>query len=159
MLDVTALGATTAACNNLANVYATCLDHFSLTSAETGAYSAVGNTSSSPYSPYIAGAGGRSTQLTVTNGITVGFGDYANYASFSQYGGSVKADTAVNGNYTLNGGTIKDAAGNGSAPELLIHDGDVYRTVKLDWHGGLRYPRLQKVGTAPGTLDALLAPR
>ena len=54
---------------------------------------------------------------------------------------------------------IKAAAGNGPAPELLIHDGDVYRTVKLDWHGGLRYPRLQKVGSGPGTLDALLAPR
>jgi predicted metalloprotease with PDZ domain len=54
---------------------------------------------------------------------------------------------------------IKDAAGNGPAPELLVHDGDVYRTVKLDWHGGLRYPHLEKVGTGPGTLDALLAPR
>jgi predicted metalloprotease with PDZ domain len=53
---------------------------------------------------------------------------------------------------------IKEAAGNGPAPELLIHDGDVYRTVKLDWHGGLRYPRLEKVGKGPGTLDALLAP-
>jgi predicted metalloprotease with PDZ domain len=54
---------------------------------------------------------------------------------------------------------ITAAAGTGSAPDLLVHDGDVYRTVKLDWHGGLRYPRLQKVGTGRGTLDALLAPR
>ena len=54
---------------------------------------------------------------------------------------------------------IKAAAGNGPAPQLLVHDGDVYRTVKLDWHGGLRYPRLEKVGKGPGTLDALLAPR
>ena len=54
---------------------------------------------------------------------------------------------------------IKAAAGNGPAAELLVHDGDVYRTARLDWHGGLRYPRLQKVGSAPGTLDALLAPR
>jgi predicted metalloprotease with PDZ domain len=54
---------------------------------------------------------------------------------------------------------IKAAVGSGPAPELLIHNGEVYRTVKLDWHGGLRYPRLEKVGTAPGTLDALLAPR
>jgi predicted metalloprotease with PDZ domain len=54
---------------------------------------------------------------------------------------------------------IKAAAGNGPAPELLIHDGEVYRTVKLDWHGGLRYPKLEKTGTAEGTLDALLAPR
>lgn len=54
---------------------------------------------------------------------------------------------------------IKAAAGSGPGPELLIQDGDVYRTVKLDWHGGLRYPRLEKVGKGEGTLDALLAPR
>ena len=47
----------------------------------------------------------------------------------------------------------------GRRRELLVHDGDVYRTVKLDWHGGLRYPRLEKVGKGQGTLDALLAPR
>jgi len=54
---------------------------------------------------------------------------------------------------------IRAANGNGASPELLIHDGDVYRTVKLDWHGGLRYPRLERIGKGPGTLDALLAPR
>ncbi len=54
---------------------------------------------------------------------------------------------------------IKAAANGGPAPQLLVHDGDVYRTVALDWHGGLRYPRLEKTGKAPGTLDALLAPR
>jgi predicted metalloprotease with PDZ domain len=53
---------------------------------------------------------------------------------------------------------IKEAANGGPSPQLLVHDGDVYRTVALDWHGGLRYPRLVKVGTGPGTLDALLAP-
>jgi len=54
---------------------------------------------------------------------------------------------------------IRAASGNGAAPELLIKSGDLYRTIKLDWHGGLRYPRLEKVGRGPGTLDALLAPR
>jgi hypothetical protein len=44
-------------------------------------------------------------QLTATNGIMVGFGDFANMASFYQYGGTVNADTTVNGNYILNGGT------------------------------------------------------
>jgi predicted metalloprotease with PDZ domain len=53
---------------------------------------------------------------------------------------------------------IKDAAG-GPAPQLLIREDDVFKTVTLDWHGGLRYPRLVKVGKGPGTLDALLAPR
>ena len=54
---------------------------------------------------------------------------------------------------------IKNAAGNDASPELLIKDGEVYRTVKLDWRGGLRYPRLEKVGSGRGALDALLAPR
>jgi hypothetical protein len=46
-------------------------------------------------------------QLTVTNSITVGLGDFANYAYFYQYGGNVNADTTVNGNYILSGGTIR----------------------------------------------------
>ena len=54
---------------------------------------------------------------------------------------------------------IKWAAGKGRAVELLIKAGDLYRTVSLDWHGGLCYPRLEKVGKGQGTLDALLAPR
>jgi predicted metalloprotease with PDZ domain len=54
---------------------------------------------------------------------------------------------------------IKAAAGQGPAPQLLVKSGDLYRTVTLDWHGGLRYPRLEKVGKGQGTLDALLAPR
>jgi predicted metalloprotease with PDZ domain len=53
---------------------------------------------------------------------------------------------------------IRDAAGSGRAPELLIKGADLYRTVSLDWHGGLRYPRLEKTGKGEGTLDALLAP-
>ena len=71
-------------------------------------------------------------------------------------------DLAINGrNFDGDGlkDAIKAAAGRAPRPQLLIHDGDIYRTVKLDWHGGLRYPRLQKVGKGPGTLDALLAPR
>ncbi|HYU94825.1 MAG TPA: peptidase M61 [Sphingomicrobium sp.] len=54
---------------------------------------------------------------------------------------------------------IRNAKGSGAAPQLLINSGDLYRTVTLDWHGGLRYPRLEKVGKGEGTLDALLAPR
>jgi predicted metalloprotease with PDZ domain len=54
---------------------------------------------------------------------------------------------------------IRVAAGNGPSRERLVHGGGLYRTVGLDWHGGLRYPRLEKTGKGPGTLDALLAPR
>jgi predicted metalloprotease with PDZ domain len=54
---------------------------------------------------------------------------------------------------------IKAAAAGAPAVQLLVKSGDLFRTVSLDWHGGLRYPRLEKVGKGAGTLDALLAPR
>ena len=46
-----------------------------------------------------------------------------------------------------------------SAVDDRISISTVYRTVKLDWHGGLKYPRLERVGKGEATLDALLAPR
>ena len=110
---------------------------------------------------------GKSNDLTYSGGFTVG--------NDGRIGSVLWGSPAFNAGLTIgteliavNGRkfdgdalkqAIKGAAGNGPAAELLIHDGDLYRTVRLDWHGGLRYPRLQKVGSGPGTLDALLAPR
>lgn len=42
---------------------------------------------------------------------------------------------------------------------LLLRTGDVYRTTELNYDGGLRYPKFEKPGSEPGTLDALLAPK
>ena len=36
---------------------------------------------------------------------------------------------------------------------------DHYRTVSIAYHDGLRYPHLEKVGTADASLDAILAAR
>jgi predicted metalloprotease with PDZ domain len=41
---------------------------------------------------------------------------------------------------------------------LLLKRGDRFREVALDYHGGLRYPALERVGSGPSSLDALLAP-
>jgi predicted metalloprotease with PDZ domain len=41
---------------------------------------------------------------------------------------------------------------------LLVKTGDIYRTIDLNYAGGLRYPKLEKTGNGPSTLDALLAP-
>lgn len=41
---------------------------------------------------------------------------------------------------------------------LLVKHGEQFRTVNVDYAGGLRYPALEKVGTGSSTLDALLAP-
>jgi predicted metalloprotease with PDZ domain len=54
---------------------------------------------------------------------------------------------------------IGDAKQNGSAIELLVKDGDRFRTVSLDYHDGLRYPRLERDASAPARLDQILAPR
>ena len=42
---------------------------------------------------------------------------------------------------------------------LTIKGHDRVREVAIDWHGGMRYPHLQKVGTGETGLDRLLAPR
>lgn len=45
----------------------------------------------------------------------------------------------------------------GAPLELLMKEGDAYRTVHIDYRGGLRYPVLARAGTSP-TLDKILAP-
>jgi predicted metalloprotease with PDZ domain len=54
---------------------------------------------------------------------------------------------------------IKDAQKTGALIELLVKNGDRYRTVRLDYHGGLRYPRLERDGSTPARLDQILAAR
>ena len=53
---------------------------------------------------------------------------------------------------------IGDAAKSKAPITLLLKQGDVFRTVQIAYHGGLRYPHLVKVGTGDGALDRLLAP-
>ena len=55
--------------------------------------------------------------------------------------------------------TIKDANKTSAAIELLIKNDDRYRTVKFDYHDGLRYPHLEREGSAPALLDQILTPR
>lgn len=46
-----------------------------------------------------------------------------------------------------------------SAPiKLLLKRGEEFLTVNLDYHGGLRYPHLERVNTTPDLLDEVLAP-
>lgn len=55
--------------------------------------------------------------------------------------------------------TIKDAKQTGAAIELLVKYGDRFRTVRIDYHDGLRYPHLERDDTAPARLDQILTPR
>jgi predicted metalloprotease with PDZ domain len=42
--------------------------------------------------------------------------------------------------------------------KLLVKRGDEFVTISLDYHGGMRYPHLERVETTPDRLDAILAP-
>ena len=48
----------------------------------------------------------------------------------------------------------------GSAPiELLVRDGERFKTVRIDWRGGQRYPVLERIEGSEDRLSTLLAPR
>ena len=43
--------------------------------------------------------------------------------------------------------------------ELIVKNGDRYRTVRINYHDGLRYPHLERNMAMPARLDAILTPR
>jgi predicted metalloprotease with PDZ domain len=110
---------------------------------------------------------GKYTDLTYSGGLTIGndgkigtvIWDSAAFNAGLTVGSEV---VAVNGR-KFDGDTIKAAItaarGTNLPVKLLVKDGDNFRTVDLNWHEGLKYPRLEKAGKSSGTLDALLAPR
>ena len=66
---------------------------------------------------------------------------------------------AVNGR-ALDTDQLKAAIKAKKSPlSLLVKTGDIYRTIDLNYNGGLRYPRLEKIATGPASLDELLAPK
>ena len=42
--------------------------------------------------------------------------------------------------------------------ELIVRTGDTFKIVRIDYHGGLRYPRLERDLAVPARLDDILAP-
>lgn len=43
--------------------------------------------------------------------------------------------------------------------DLLLRDGDYFRTVRVDYRGGLRYPQLVRIDGTPDRLSDIMAPR
>ncbi len=69
--------------------------------------------------------------------------------------------TAVNDQkFTIEGlrEVILASEKNNAPIKLLLKRGDEFLTISLDYHGGLRYPHLEKVDGTPDRLDAILAP-
>jgi predicted metalloprotease with PDZ domain len=69
---------------------------------------------------------------------------------------------AVNGR-AYSDDTLRDAVSTsegGKDPiKLIIRSGRVVREVSIQWNGGLRYPRLDKIGVGESSLDKLLTPQ
>jgi predicted metalloprotease with PDZ domain len=53
---------------------------------------------------------------------------------------------------------VHDAAGSGPAVELIVENTGYYKVIKLDYHGGERYPQLERVAGVPDRLDDILKP-
>ena len=52
------------------------------------------------------------------------------------------------------------AAKDSKAPiELMLKEFDRYRTVKIDYHGGLRFPRLERIEGKPDLLTPIFTAR
>lgn len=55
-------------------------------------------------------------------------------------------------------GAVTDAKKSSKPIELLVKKGSKYRTILLDYHGGLKYPRLERIADTPDRLQAILSP-
>jgi predicted metalloprotease with PDZ domain len=65
---------------------------------------------------------------------------------------------AVNGD-EFSGDAWKAAIKAKSPVQIILKQDKYFRTLTLDYSGGLRYPRLEKTGGGEGSLDRLLKPR
>ncbi len=53
---------------------------------------------------------------------------------------------------------IHDAKDSGPSVELIVENTGFYKTIRLDYHGGERYPQLERVSGTPDRLDDILKP-
>ncbi len=68
--------------------------------------------------------------------------------------------TAVNGTAfktDILKAAITDAKKNQAPIKLLVKRDNQFETIEVDYHGGLRYPKLERVENTPDRLDAILA--
>jgi predicted metalloprotease with PDZ domain len=54
---------------------------------------------------------------------------------------------------------IKEAKGDAAPIELLVENGDVFKTCRVDYHDGERYPDLERDPAKPDLLSEIIKPR
>ena len=53
---------------------------------------------------------------------------------------------------------VHDSKGSGPAVEMIVENTGYYKVIRLDYHGGERYPQLERVQGVPDRLDDILKP-
>jgi predicted metalloprotease with PDZ domain len=109
----------------------------------------------------------KSTDLTYSIGLVLGHG--ADITQVQWDGPAFKAGLTIGGKILAVNGIAYDAdrlketiteAKKGHEPiNLLVKSGDHYKTVAIDYHGGLRYPRLERIEGTPDLLSAIYTPK
>src|SRR6185295_15306238 len=77
--------------------------------------------------------------------------------------GLVQGDTIIAGNgaaFKADGlkDAVKSAKGGSTPVELIVKKGDRYRTVRIPYYDGLRYPQLERVESVEDRLGAIFKP-
>jgi predicted metalloprotease with PDZ domain len=117
------------------------------------------------YAKSFSGRGG--ADFTYSLGLSIGkdgsIGDVRwNGPAFNAGIGTGTTIVAVNG-MAYDKDVLEDAvkaAKDDKAPiELMLREFDRYRTVKIDYHGGLRYPHLERIKGTPDYLTAIFTPK
>jgi predicted metalloprotease with PDZ domain len=110
----------------------------------------------------------KGSDFTYSVGLTIGEGGKINAVSWGSP--AFKANMAKGGKIiAINGVAYEDstdlaeaiklAQGNKTTPiEILVQDANHFRTLRIDYHDGLRYPHLERVPNTPDLLDAILTP-
>jgi predicted metalloprotease with PDZ domain len=108
-----------------------------------------------------------STDLTYSIGLVLGRD--ANITQVQWNGPAFKAGLTIGGKLLAVNGiaydmdrlkeAITEAKTTSGPLSLLIKDGEHYKTVQIDYHGGLRYPRLERIEGTPDRLSEIYTPR
>jgi predicted metalloprotease with PDZ domain len=113
--------------------------------------------------PYFKSAEARRRGIDLTYSIGVTLNKDGEFTGVQWDGPAFKAGLTVGGKLLAVNGIAYDAdrlkeaitaAKNGAPLSLIVKTGDHFRTAQIDWRGGLRYPRLERL---PGTADRLSA--
>ncbi len=54
---------------------------------------------------------------------------------------------------------IRDSSGSKTPIQMIVENTGYFRVINIDYHGGARYPSLQRVSATPNLLDEILTPR